>query len=226
MNPLACLIRALLVAAPAAADDVGSTIHGGIGAAWRDPGADPPYDQLQLEYDTGTLLFLDLASHYDYGLLLRVTYTYTLYDALTALGGLSVEEDIEQHDGRAGLFYAPWSRGPLGFRLGGGYAYAHEDVDAPAGERTQDGGFVEVGLIVRAARALTLDIAGAGLKWEGNGNYDAEAAELRIGATFHTDPLDLMLGGRYARFQRESPADEELYELRLGIGGRWGYPEN
>lgn len=217
---------AMLAAAPAAAQDLASTIHGGIGAAWREPSNDPPYDQLSLEYDTGTVLFLDVASHYDYGMLLRVTYTYTLYDALTALGGLAVEKDIEQHDGRAGVFYAPWPRGPLAYRIGGGYAYGHEDVDQPDDGRTQDGGFVEAGLTLQAARWLTLDFAGAGLKWEGKEDYDAEGAEARIAATFHTDPLDLVVGGRYLRLEREAPFDEELFELRFGIGGAWGYPEN
>lgn len=219
-------LLALLVPIAAPAEDVASTLHGGVGAAWREPSEDPPYDQLTLEYDTGTVLFLDLASHYDYGLLLRVTYTYTLYDALTALGGLAVEKDIEQHDGRAGLFYAPWPRGAVGWRIGGGYAYGHEDVDQPDDGRTQDGGFVEAGLTVRAAPRLTLDFAGAGLKWEGEDDYDAEGAEARVAAIVHTGPLDILVGGRYLRLERESPFDEELYELRLGIGGTWGYPEN
>lgn len=222
----ALLAAALLAAPAAAAENVASTIHGGVGAAWREPSDDPPYDQLTLEYDTGTALFLDVASHYDYGLLMRLTWTYTLYDALTALGGLAIEKDIEQHDGRAGLFYAPWPRGPVGYRIGGGYAYGHEDVDAPDDGRTQDGGFVEAGFTVRAARRLTLDFAGAGLKWEGDEDYDAEGAEARVAAIVHTRPLDITIGARYLRLEREAPFDEELYELRVGIGGAWGYPEN
>lgn len=226
MNRALLVLLTLLVPATATAEDLASTIHGGVGVAWREPSDDPPFDQLTPEYDTGTALFLDVASHYDYGLLLRVTYTYTLYDELTALGGLALERDIEQHDARAGVFFAPWPRGVLGYRIGGGYAYGHEDVDEPDDGRTQDGGFVEAGLTVRAARWLTLDVAGAGLKWEGEDDYDAEGAEARIAAIFHTDPLDLVVGGRYLRLEREAPFDEELFELRVGIGGAWGYPEN
>jgi hypothetical protein len=226
MNRTLLVAVALLASTAAAAENVASTIHGGIGAAWREPGGDPLYDQL--EYDTGTALFLDVASHYEYGLLMRVTYTYTLYDALTAFDTLVIGKDFEQHDARAGLFYAPWTRGPVGYRIGGGYAWAHEDVDVdePDDSRTQAGGFVEAGLTARVARWLTLDFAAAGLKWEGDGDYDAEGAEARVAAVIHTRPLDIIVGGRYLRLERESPFDEELYELRIGIGGAWGYPEN
>lgn len=226
MNRTLLVLLALLASTTASAENLASTIHGGIGAAWREPSEDPPFDQLTLEYDTGTVVFLDVASHYGNGLLVRVTWTYTLYDALTALGGLAIEKDIEQHDGRAGLFYAPWPRGAVGYRIGGGRAWAHEDVDEPEDGRTQDGGFVEAGLTVRAARRLTLDFAGAGLKWEGDEDYDAEGAEARVAAIVHTEPLDITIGGRYLRLEREARFDEELYELRIGIGGAWGYPEN
>lgn len=225
MNPRALLALVLLATPVAHAEDVASTIHGGVGAAWREPSEDPPFDQVTLEYDTGTVLFVDVASHYRPGLLLRLSYSYTFYDELTALG-LALQEDIEQHDGRAGLFYAPWPRGPLAWRIGGGYAHAHEDIDQPKNERSQVGGFVEAGLTLRAARRLTLDLAGAGLKWEGDGDYDAEGAELRLAAIVHTRPLDVVIGGRYLDLQREDRFDEALYELRVGIGGAWGYPEN
>ena len=225
MKPLLMALT-LLAAGAAQAEDLASRIEGGIGMAWREPSDDPPYDQSRLEYDTGTVLHASVASHYDYGLLLRVDYAYTLYDELTGLGGLSIAEDIEQHDARGGVFYAPWPRGPVGFRIGIGYAYAEEDEDSPAAERTQDGGFVEAGLAVQAGERVRLDAAVAGLKLEGDEDYDAEGAELRLGAAFDTGPLDIIVGTRYLAWQRESPFDEELLELRLGIGGRWGYAEN
>jgi hypothetical protein len=217
----------LWVFAPGAAlaEDVAGRVEGGIGIAFREPSNAPPYDQLQLQYDTGTVLHATVASHYEYGMLVRVDYAYTLYDALTA-SGLSIAEDIEQHDARGGVFYAPWPRGPVSFRIGGGYAWAQEDADEPAEERSQDGGFVETGLTVRAGKAVRFDIAAAGLKLEGDDDYDAEGAELRAGAAFDTGPLDVTLGARYVAWQREDPFDEELFELRIGLGGAWGYAEN
>jgi len=219
-------VLALLAPLAAQAENLASRIDGGIGVAFREPSDDPPYDQLRLDYDRGTALHAAVSSHYDYGLLLRVDYTYTLYDALTA-GSLTIEEDIEQHDARGGVFYAPWPRGPVGFRVGGGYAYASEDIDQPEDERSQDGGFVEAGLTLRAAARVRLDFALAGLKLEGDDDYDAEGTEVRAFAAFDTGPLDVTVGARYLAWQRERPFDEELFELRLGLGGAWGYyPEN
>lgn len=217
---------ALLLAGAAQADDLASRIEGGVGIAWREPSDDPPYDQLKPEYDTGTVLHASVASHYEYGLLLRVDYAYTLYDELSGAGGLAIAEDIEQHDARGGVFYAPWPRGPVGVRVGIGYAYAEEDQDAPADDRSQDGGFVEAGLAVQAGERVRLDAALAGLKLEGDEDYDAEGVELRLGGAFDTGALDITVGARYLAWQRESPFDEELFELRLGIGGAWGYREN
>jgi hypothetical protein len=216
---------ALLLTGTAHAEEVAGRIEGGIGMAFREPSNAPPYDQLRLEYDTGTVLLAAVASHYEYGLLVRVDYAYTLYDTLTG-SGLAIAEDIEQHDARGGVFYAPWPRGPVSFRIGGGYAYANEDTDRPEGERSQDGGFVEAGLTVQAGKGVRFDIAAAGLKLEGDDDYDAEGAELRAGAAFDTGPLDITVGARYVAWQRESPFDEELFELRLGLGGAWGYREN
>lgn len=226
MKHVLCAALALLAASAAQAETVASTIHGGIGVAFREPSDDPPYDQLQLEYDTGTVLHVDVASHYPYGLLLRVSYSYTLYDALTALGGLAVTKDIEQHHARGGVFFSPWRRSGVRYRVGGGYVYDHEDHDAPSEELTQDGGFVEAGVTFDAGAHVTLDFAAAGLKLEGDDDYDAEGAEVRTGAAFHAGAVDITLGGRYLALQRESPFDEELFELRLGIGGSWGYREN
>jgi hypothetical protein len=215
----------LALAAPVApAENVAGWAHGGIGMALREP-ADASGPGLQ--YDTGTLLHVDVGNRYPEGLMVRVDYAYTLYDELTAAGGaLTIEEDIERHEARGGLFYAPWTRGPLGWRIGGGYAYVREDVDAPEAERQQDGGYVEAGLVVRAGQRVTLDFAGAGLKLEGKDDYDAEGAELRAGATLHTRPLDLGVALRYQKLERDAPFDEELLELRFGVGGAWGYPES
>jgi hypothetical protein len=208
-----------LLAGGAHAEEVASTVHGGIGAAWREPAVDA------VDYDTGTLLHLTLASRYEYGLLLRVDYAYTLYDALTA-NGLPVAKDIEQHDARGGAYYAPWTRSPVAWRIGGGYAWAREDEDEPARELTQDGGFVEAGIAVKLGDRVVVDVAGAGLKLEGDGDYDAEGSEARLGLTIDAGPLDVTVGARYIAWQRENTFDEDVFELRVGLGGNWGYPEN
>jgi hypothetical protein len=225
MKTLVLATLALLGAGPAGAADVAGWLQGGVGVVFREPSDDPPFDQLDLEYDTGTQLHLDIASHYGNGLLLRAGYAYTLYDEFTALGGLAIEKDIEQHEVRAGAFFAP-RRAGLRYRVGGGYAYFGEDVDTPAASRQQDGGFIEAGLSFDATPRLTLDFALAVLKVGGDADHDAEAAELRAGAILHTGTIDLVAGVRYASFTREGPTDEELIELRLGLGGAWAFPEN
>ena len=224
MNRVVVAALALLAAGTARGEDVAGFVHGGVGIAFREPSDDPPFDQLQLEYDTGTVVHLEVASRYDYGLLLRVGYAYTFYDALTA-GGLSIAKDIGQQEVRAGAFFAPRQRGPFGYRVGGGYVYNHEDTDEPSGSQQQAGGFVEAGVVLDAGRRATFDLAAAALKMEGHGDYDAEGAELRVGVALHTGVLDVTLGARYLALQRESPVDEDLLEFRVGLAGAWGYPE-
>lgn len=215
----------LLLAGSAAAEELASTAYGGVGIAVREARGNPPDERVTFEFDDGTQLHLALASHYAEGLLFRVDYAYTLYDALTA-NGVPLVEDIEQHDARAGLFYAPWSRGPVRGRIGGGYVWWKEDQDAPAAETAQDGGYVEAGVTLGLGERLRLDVAGAALKLEGDGNYDAEGVEARAGLTVDVGPLDATLGAGYRRLQREGPFDEDVLEVRIGLGGAWGYPEH
>lgn len=214
-----CAALALLAGAPAAADP-GSFIDASLGVTLRHPSDDRP----GLEYDDGTVARLEVGSHYASGLMLRVAYAYTAYDALKA-GSLRLAEDIQQQEVRLGVFHATPRPAPLGWRFGGGYVYADEDADAPEQSRYQRGGFAEVAAVVVASERLTLDLATAVMKLGGAEDYDAEAAELRCGLAFHTRVMDFTLSARYAVFDRESPFDEELLELRVGVGGGWTYPE-
>lgn len=218
---------ALIAATPAWAGDVAGSVKGGVGMTWREPSDDPPFDILQLEYDTGTALFAEVASHYEAGLLLRVGYAYTFFDALTG-GGLTISEDIQHHDARVGAFYAPWPRGALDWRIGGGYAFMQESSENGGNNssQSQDGGFVEGGLTWRLGKRVALDGALGGFKVDGDGDYDAEGTEVRAGVTVEAAGIGFTLGARYAAIQRERPADEELFELRFGVGGAWGWPEN
>lgn len=215
-----CVILALLASAGARAEGF---VEASVGAAWRELDAEKPFDQLELEYDTGTLARLEVGTQYDSGLQLRVGYTYTAYDELTALGSLVIAEDIQQQEVRLGAFHA--TRGaPLGWRLGGGYVYLDED-DNGGGGYCQRGGFLEAAAVVEASRRITLEFAAAVMKLGGPEDYDAEAAELRATAAFHTRAMDYTVGVRHAVFDRENPVDEQLLELRVGVGGLWAYPE-
>lgn len=221
MRRPAALLLALL--APCAAHAQGF-VEASLGAAWREPDADPPFDQLELEYDTGTLARLELGTHYDSGLLLRVGYTYTAYDALTGPGSLAVYEDIEQQEVRFGVFHATPRGAPLGWRLGAGYVYVDEDHSTDG--NYQRGGFVEAAAVVAAGRRVTLDFAAALMKLGGPEDYDAEGGELRATAAFHTRAMDFIAGARFARIERDSlPPDEQLLELRVGVLFPWAYPE-
>jgi hypothetical protein len=218
------LLLALLApgAAPAAAP-AGGFVDLSVGAAWREPDDDPPFDQLELEYDTGTVARLEVGSHYDSGLLVRVGYAYTVYDEFTALGSLVISEDIQQQEVRAGVFYATPRGTPLGWRLGGGYDYLDESSNG--GGYYQRGGFVEAGAIVTLAR-VTLDFAAAFAKLGGPGDADAETTELRATAAYHARVMDFTLGARYAWVDPENfPLNEELLELRAGVAIPWPYRE-
>lgn len=216
MKRIASAILALLAAGTARSEDVAGFIHGGVGVAFRKP--DAPYD-----YDAGTVLHLEVGNRYPDGLMVRVSYAYTFYDALTGAGGV-IARDIGQQDARFGLFFAPQPRGALGFRVGGGYVYGDERTGSS--DRTQDGGFLEAAATLDAGRRATFDLAAAVLKVEGRSDYDAEGGELRLGVALHAGPVDLTLGSRYLALDRESPFDESLLEFRAGVAGRWGYAEN
>lgn len=215
MKRAACALLALLGHAAAHANGF---IDASLGAAWRDPDT-----QLDVDYDTGTVARLEVGTQYESGLQLRVGYTYTFYDALTALGSLDIAEDIQQQETRVGIFHATPRGDPRGWRLGGGYVYVDEENELEGGY--QRGGFVEVAAVIKAGKRVTLDLAAAAMKLGGTDDYDAEAAELRAVAAFHTRVMDFTVGARYAAFDRESPFDEQLFELRVGIGGAWRYPE-
>ena len=223
MKARAALLLALLAPAAPAATPADGFVDLSVGASWREPDDAPPFDQLELDYDTGTVARLEVGSHYESGLLVRVGYAYAVYDEMTALGSLVVREDIQQQDVRAGVFYATPRRAPLGWRLGGGYAYLDED-DSVDGYY-QRGGFVEAAAIVELART-TLDFAAAFAKLGGPGDADAETTELRATAAYHARVMDFTLGARYAWVDRENlPGDEQLLELRAGVGIPWPYRE-
>lgn len=188
----------------------------GLGAVLRD--ADQGYD-----FDTGKAAWLELGTLYESGLLLRVGYGYTSYERLE-LDTVLIVEDIATQEVRLGVFHSTQRGAPLGWRLGGGYAYSDED-DSAGPSRSQRGGFVEAAAVVEAGRRVMLDFAGALTKLGGEADYDAEGAELRAMATFRARALDFTLGARYAVIDRETPFDEQLFELRVGVGGLWAYPE-
>jgi len=209
---------ALLASSAAQADGF---IDLGVGAAWRDLDHNKPFD---LDFDTGKVARIELGTLYESGLMLRGTYTYTTYDELTALGSVRIAEDVEQQEARFGIFRATQRGAPLGWRLGAGYDYVDEDP-AMGGTSFQRGGYLEAAAVIETRRRVTLDFALALSKLGGEDNHDAEAGELRAMAAYHADAMDFTLGARYARIEREDFVDEQLFELRVGIGGLWAYPE-
>ncbi|MGH8481739.1 MAG: outer membrane beta-barrel protein [Nevskiaceae bacterium] len=221
-RPLYCALA--LLAAPAMAADPAGYLEGSVGVALRDPSNEKPFNQLDLEYDTGTVLRFAAGQRYESGLMLRVDYGYTAYDELTASGSLTVSRDIEQHDARLGVFYATPRKVAAGYRFGAGYAWARENQD-PQGGDSQAGGFLEAAAVLAGER-VSWDLAVALMKLDGHDNYDAEAAELRAGAAFHRGRADVTVQLRYAIYQREAPFDEDVLEIRIGLGTGWNWPES
>lgn len=219
MKRIAIAAFALLAAGTAHGEDVAGTIHGGVGVALREP------SDARLDYDTGTVLHFEAVSHYPSNLMVRVLYSYTFYDALTGPGGLSIADDIQQQDARFGVYHAPWRHGPLRYRAGGGYAYSHEK-DSSDDSNIQAGGFLEAAALLDVGRPVTLELAATAMKLDGQDDYDAEVGEVRLGLAFHAGAADFRLDTRYASYDRESPFDEEVLEVRVGVTGAWGYPEN
>lgn len=218
---LGCVLA--LLAAPAMAADPAGYLEGSVGVALRDPSNEGPFSQLDLEYDTGTVLRFAAGQRYESGLMLRLDYGYTAYEELTA-GGATVSRDIGQHDARLGVFYATPHKVAAGYRFGAGYAYAREDQD-PQGSDRQAGGFLEAAAVLAGER-MTWDLAAALMKLNGRDDYDAEAAELRAGVAFHRGRADVTVQLRYARYDREAPFDEDVLEVRVGLGTGWNWPES
>ena len=224
MRRRAGLALALLVAAPTAVASEGF-VAGGVGVARRELD-EGPLAILGLEYDDGTVLAAQVGTHYDTGLMLRVDYTYTYYDALTAVNGtLVLSEDIQQQETRFGVFYATPVRAPVRLRWGGGYVYADEDAESQD-SRYQDGGFLEGAVAVDAGKRVTFELAAAALKLDGPQDYDAETTAVSGGVALHLGDADLTLDARYAETDREDWLDEERLELRLGVRTAWNYPES
>lgn len=220
-RPLACVLA--LLAAPAMAADPAGYLEGSVGVALREVSdANPPFDQLDFEYDTGTVLRFAAGQRYESGLMLRAEYGYTVYDELTAVG-LTLDRDIEQHDARLGVFHATPRNVATGYRFGAGYAYAREDGALDGG--SQNGGFLEAAAVLAGER-VSWDFAAALMKLDGHDDYDAEAAELRAGAAFHRGRADVTVQVRYAVYERESPFDEQVLEIRVGLGTGWNWPES
>lgn len=212
-----------LAAAPTAVAEPVSFIEGGVGIALREPDRDPPVDVLDFEYEDGTTVFLSVGSHYASGVLLRVDYAYTYYDALTAVGGaITLEEDIQSQDARGGLFLATRHDRPLGGRIGLGYAYSHERAySSSTREHIQDGGFLEAAAGVASTHGFGLELAATVMKLDGRANYDADVGELRLTGRIPAGAAQVLVTARYAAFDREDRYDEDLLELRLGLGGVW-----
>jgi hypothetical protein len=221
MRPLCCALA--LLAAPAMAADPAGYLEASVGVAQRElSDVNPPFELLGFEYDTGTVLRFAAGQRYESGLMLRADYGYTTYDELTG-SGLSISRDLVQHDARLGVFYATPRNFRAGYRFGAGYAYAREDDELVGGSQT--GGFLEAAA-VRAGERVSWDLAAALMKLDGGGDYDAEAAELRLGAAFHRGRADVTVQLRYALYERESPFDEDVLELRVGLGAGWNWPES
>lgn len=222
MRALGCVLA--LLAAPAMAADPAGYLEGSVGVALREPSDEPPFDQLDLDYDTGTVLRFSAGQRYESGLMLRADYGYTAFDELTALGSLTITRDIEQHDARLGVFYATPRNVTAGYRFGAGYAYAREDQE-PQGGDSQGGGFLEAAAVLAGER-VSWDLAAVLMKLDGHDDYDAEAVELRAGAAFHRGRADVTVQLRYAIYEREEPFDEDVLEIRVGLGTGWNWPES
>jgi hypothetical protein len=218
---LCCMVA--LLTAPAMAADPAGYLEGSVGVALRElSDVNPPFGQLGLEYDTGTVLRFAAGQRYESGLMLRADYGYATYDELTG-SGLTVSRDLEQHDARLGVFYATPRDVMAGYRFGAGYAYAREGGTPDGG--SQAGGFLEAAAVLAGER-VSWDLAAALMKLDGRGDYDAEAAELRVGAAFHRGRADVTVQLRYATYARESPYDEDVLEIRVGLGAGWNWPES
>ena len=215
---------ALLAPSMACAADREFGIQGSLGAVDRRIDDDPPYDQLELDADTGIALQVEGDAAIGHDILLRASYAYIEYDELTAVdGALTISEDIVQRDLRLGAF---WARSAHAWRLGGGYAQigASDNFGSLGKGR---GPFIETGIGLQAGSRVSFDFAGAVLQLRGD--FAADGYEARAGAAFGAGATRFTVDARYLKLDRlyrdSSPADlpdERVYELRLGIERRWG----
>ena len=187
-------------------------LGGGLGVAERGF-SQAPFDQLELEYEDGIAYHVRGGARFDSGLLLRGDYAHTRYEALTALGTLTVDEGIVQRELRLGGFYAPRPEATATYRVGGGYALFGDPAAGSA-----DGFFAEVAATVRTGPRLSWDLSIARQEVSGDSGNDFDATDLRLAATWRLGTLDLSLAARQLRL----PSSDDLRDFRVAVGRSWG----
>ena len=221
MIRVVCTILALLAAAPSFAAEMFAGV--GAGVTDREPTDDPPFDQLDLDYDSGTTLTAQLGGRFESGMMLRADYNYTNHDEFTALGGLLISEDITRRDLRLGAFAAPQAQGAFGYRLGVGYARVTEST-AQGTFPDRDGYFVEGAAQLDAGQRVTFDLAAVRIHLSDDQNRNSRGNEFRLAMIFHAGAIDVALNGLYARTDSSENLFyiERLKAVSLSVGGAWG----
>lgn len=227
------LLAALLFALPAiaSADPVGGFVRGGLSLTGFEE--EDSFGN-RIELDGGGGINLTGGVRFEPGLSIKGAWTHSEHDGgeydFPGLGSGTFEEDSEIDEFRFGVYYEPPMTRMIGFRAGGGYEGMRVDIPALTYELEFDGVFVEGAVLFKVGRIVTFDAGLAFMGLEDNFDQDAGGAEIRFGALFDTGPLDIEVVYRGLNINTEydfggGDVDDTFGELRVSIGGAWGYPD-
>jgi len=230
-NVMKKLMAFIVFAFPIIANaEVGGFINGGL--SFTSFEAEDNFGD-RVELDDGTGFNVTGGIRFKPGLMAKLSYSYAEYDG----GDLflnnrfvgSFDDEVNADELRIGFYYAPPERRVIGFRVGGGYERVSIDIPSVFSDESKtDGLFAEGAILINAGRIVTFDIGGALMAMEDEDSNDSAGAEFRAGAVFHVGPVDLGLAYRALAINTEyddgDEEDDTIGELRLTIGGAWGYP--
>lgn len=218
----------LAIPTVASADTAGGFFYGGLNFTNY---TEEYSDGSQLELDSGGGLHLNGGLRFGPGLMLSASYSTSSHDGgdYCDAGCLRFDEKIELDEFRLGFYYAPPQASVVGFRVGGGYEKVGLEVPAFDVSTTTKGPFVQGVLLLKAGPVALFDLGLALMVLEDDDGNDSGGAEFKAGVTFHTGAVDLGLSYRSLALNTVYAGGDEVDsvygELRLTIGGTWGYPD-
>lgn len=229
MRTLVGLVLFAFLGIAHAAENVGGFVAGGLSSG-KLTEQDDPYTY-EVDTDSGGGLNLTGALRFRPGIMVRAGFDSIRADGGTACvlgsGCSSFGNDVDVHETRLGVFYAPPMHKVLGFRVGGGYERVSLEIQG-SGKGVSDGGFIEGALLINAGRIVTFDVGAALLSLTDDNDEHVRGGEFAAAAIFHAGPVDIGVSGRGLHFETDvsgssSTVSDDFSEGRLTVGGQWGY---
>ena len=225
------LALGLLLGSSAAFAEAGGYVNGGFSLSSYNGKYD---DGFELDLDPGRGFNLQGGVRFSPGIDVRLSFDQVKHDGGDALddGNLlfSFDDEVTISEFRLGVYFAPPPKRTVGFRVGGGYIRQSFKIEGFGSDTdTANGLFGEGAVLIDAGKVVTFDLGGTLFVNEHDEDGTSVGVEAHAMAVFHAGPVDIGAGYRYqainTQFDDDDNLDESIGELRLTIGGSWGFPK-